>query len=44
MASATPAKFLGLNDRLGRIAEGYKADLVAFTPDWRVVGTWIGSA
>jgi len=44
MASATPAKFLGLNDRLGKIAEGHRADLVAFTPDWRIVGTWIGGA
>ena len=44
MASTTPATFLGLNDRLGMIAEGCKADLVAFTPDWRVVDTWIGGA
>jgi N-acetylglucosamine-6-phosphate deacetylase len=43
-ASATPANFLGLGDRLGRIAAGYEANLVAFTPDWSVVGTWIGAA
>jgi N-acetylglucosamine-6-phosphate deacetylase len=44
MASTTPANFLGLGDRLGRIAAGYEANLVAFTPDWSVVGTWIRAA
>ena len=29
MASRNPAEFLGLGDRLGRIAPGYRADLVA---------------
>lgn len=41
-ASANPADFLGLGDRLGRIAEGYRADLVAFDPDdIAVVRTWV---
>jgi len=41
MASRTPASFLGLGSELGRIAPGYRADLVAFTPDFEVLGTWI---
>jgi N-acetylglucosamine-6-phosphate deacetylase len=42
MASRTPAAFLGLDSELGRIASGYRADLVAFTGDYEVLGTWIG--
>jgi N-acetylglucosamine-6-phosphate deacetylase len=42
MASRTPAAFLGLDSELGRIAPGYRADLVAFTKDYEVLGTWIG--
>lgn len=42
MASRTPATFLGLGSELGRIAPGYRADLVAFDPNFEVVGTWIG--
>ena len=44
MASRTPAAFLGLDAELGRIAPGYRADLVAFTEDYKVLGTWIGGA
>jgi N-acetylglucosamine-6-phosphate deacetylase len=41
MASRNPAEFLGLGDRLGRLAPGYRADLVAFMPqDVRVLKTW----
>jgi N-acetylglucosamine-6-phosphate deacetylase len=42
MASAAPADFLGLGDRLGRIGAGYRADLVAFNPDrMQVLETWV---
>jgi N-acetylglucosamine-6-phosphate deacetylase len=41
MASRTPATFLGLESELGRIAPGYRADLVAFHANFDVVGTWI---
>jgi N-acetylglucosamine-6-phosphate deacetylase len=44
MASRTPAAFLGLGAELGRIAPGYRADLVAFNANFEVVGTWIGGA
>jgi N-acetylglucosamine-6-phosphate deacetylase len=41
-ASAEPAAFLGLNTRLGRIAEGFRADLVAFAPPgMRIYDTWV---
>ena len=42
MASLTPARFLGLDGRRGRIAPGFAADLVALTPDLTVTDTWIG--
>src|SRR3954451_6683413 len=42
MASRTPAAFLGLESELGRIAAGYRADLVAFSKNFEVVGTWVG--
>ncbi|MBM6593325.1 N-acetylglucosamine-6-phosphate deacetylase [Microvirga pudoricolor] len=42
MASLTPAAFLGLDRELGRIAPGYRADLVLLDDDLQVHGTWIG--
>ncbi|WGS18675.1 MULTISPECIES: N-acetylglucosamine-6-phosphate deacetylase [unclassified Bradyrhizobium] len=42
MASRTPAAFLGLETELGRIAPGYRADLVAFSPNFEVIGAWVG--
>ena len=41
MASTYPAEFLGLGQELGRIAPGYRADLVALDGDLHVTGTWI---
>jgi N-acetylglucosamine-6-phosphate deacetylase len=41
-ASAHPASFLGLGDRLGRLAPGYRADLVVLDPGKiEVLDTWI---
>ncbi|WP_020187068.1 N-acetylglucosamine-6-phosphate deacetylase [Methylopila sp. 73B] len=42
MASRTPAAWLGLEDQLGRIAAGFRADLVALDAGLRVRATWIG--
>src|SRR5215472_7604779 len=41
-ASLEPAAFLGLAHRLGRLAPGYQADMVALAPDaMRVLETWV---
>lgn len=41
-ASAEPANFLGLGHWLGRLAPGYRADLVAFYPnDLAILATWV---
>jgi N-acetylglucosamine-6-phosphate deacetylase len=43
MASRNPAEFLGLGGNLGRIAPGYRADLIAFRPETiEVLRTWVG--
>ncbi|WP_112661630.1 N-acetylglucosamine-6-phosphate deacetylase [Microvirga flavescens] len=41
MASLNPAAFLKLDHELGRIAIGYRADLVLLDDDLKVLGTWI---
>ena len=41
MASRNPAEFLGLGDELGRIAPGYRADLVLADDGLKVIETWI---
>jgi N-acetylglucosamine-6-phosphate deacetylase len=44
-ASTHPAAFLGLDRMLGRLAPGYRADLVAFEPDeMTVLATWVAGS
>ena len=44
MASANPAAFLGLDDTVGRIAPGYRANLIAVEKGLTVVRSWISGA
>ena len=44
MASRAPAEFLRLGDELGRVAPGYRADLVLLNDNLDVTETWIGGA
>ena len=41
MASTYPAQFLGMGDQLGRIAPGYRANLVLADARLQVLATWI---
>jgi N-acetylglucosamine-6-phosphate deacetylase len=42
LASRNPAEFLGLGDRLGQLAGGFRADMVAFHPEQiAVIETWV---
>jgi N-acetylglucosamine-6-phosphate deacetylase len=44
-ASFNPARFIGLGDRLGRLAPGYRADVAAFEPgSLHVLATWVAGA
>jgi N-acetylglucosamine-6-phosphate deacetylase len=42
--TAVPARALGLGDRLGLLAPGYAADVVALSPDLRVRRVWAAGA
>ncbi len=43
LASANPANFLGMGEQLGRLAPGFRADMVAFDPEtFDVHATWVG--
>jgi N-acetylglucosamine-6-phosphate deacetylase len=44
MASTYPADFLGLGASHGRIAAGYRADLVVLDDTYRVRQSWIGGS
>ncbi len=41
MASLYPARFLGLDRQLGRLAPGYRADIVLLDDRLRAAGTWV---
>lgn len=41
MASLYPAEFLGVDDNLGRVRAGYRADLVHFDRHFTVLDTWV---
>ncbi len=41
MAAATPAAFLGLGGQLGRIAPGFRADLLLVDAELTVLESWI---
>jgi N-acetylglucosamine-6-phosphate deacetylase len=44
-ASWNPANFIGVGHRLGRLAPGYRADMVAIDPEsLGVLGTWVAGA
>src|SRR5690606_11716585 len=44
MASTCPARFLGVDSRLGRIAPGWQADLVLLDEALQVQVTWVAGA
>ena len=42
LATEAPARFLGLADRLGRLAPGFRADMIALDPDAvQILTTWV---
>ena len=45
LASTEPARFLGVDDQLGRLEPGYRADMVALDPvEVQVLGTWLAGS
>lgn len=44
MASAYPAAALGVDDRLGYVRQGYRADLIELDDDFNVVRSWVAGA
>ena len=41
MASLYPAEFMQLDNQLGRIKSGYRADITHFNDDFKVENTWV---
>ena len=41
MASLYPATFLGMDEQLGRLQPGYRADMLAFDKKYYVSDTWV---
>ena len=44
MASLYPARFLGLDRQLGRLAPGYRADIVLLDDRLRAAGSWLAGS
>jgi N-acetylglucosamine-6-phosphate deacetylase len=44
MAALYPAQFMQLDQHLGRIAPGYRADLVHFSAAYKVAHSWVAGA
>jgi N-acetylglucosamine-6-phosphate deacetylase len=42
--TSTPARAIGVGDRLGRLAPGFAADAVVLSDEWRVEGVWANGA
>jgi N-acetylglucosamine-6-phosphate deacetylase len=42
MATLTPARLLRVDDRIGRLKPGHRADLVHLTDDLQVDEVWAG--
>jgi N-acetylglucosamine-6-phosphate deacetylase len=42
MASLYPARYIGIDSQVGRVAAGHRADLTLLRPDLTVLATWVG--